>query len=89
MGAEQILTLVTHGGTVSVIALLFWLYVRERNERIAAQALVLTLTKENAESSAKMVRATEENTKATTSLAEGMHQFGDKIKDLIARRRVS
>lgn len=89
MGADQILALVTHGGTVGTIALLFWLYVRERKERMEAQALNLAMAKENAESSLKMVRATEENTRATASLAEGMHQFGAQIRELITKRRGS
>ena len=81
MGELQILTLITHGGPVAITGLLFWLYMRERAERQAAQALVLSLTKEIVTATTQMVHVTEENTQATNELADRVRALGESLSN--------
>lgn len=76
-----------HGSPFAVLPLLFWLFMRERAERVAAQALVLSLTKDIVTATAQMVRVTEDNTKATNMLTEHVRALGERVNDIVVRRR--
>ena len=89
MGETQILSVLMHGSPFAVLPLLFWLFMRERSERVAAQALVLSLTKDIVTATAQMVRVTEDNTKATNTLTEHVRALGDRVNDIVVRRRSS
>lgn len=80
------LTLLTHGSPVAITAFLAWLYTRERAERLAAQALVLSLTKEIITGTAQMVQVTADNTRATSALGEHVRGLGAEIGRLLDNR---
>ena len=50
---------------------------------------MLSLTKDIVTATAQMVRVTEDNTKATNTLTEHVRALGDRVNDIVVRRRSS